>query len=39
MNHKLVLGLERAGILVAGVVVGVVVIVPRSEYGDFLAGA
>ncbi len=39
MNHKLVLGLERAGVLVAGVVVGVVMIVPGGKYGDFLAGA
>jgi hypothetical protein len=39
MHDKLVLGLERAGVLVAGVVVGVVMIVPGGKYGDFLAGA
>ena len=39
MNNKLVLGLQGAGVLVAGVVVGVVMVVPGGKYGDFLAGA
>jgi hypothetical protein len=39
MNHKLVLGLQGTGVLVAGVVIGVVMVVPRGKYGDFLAGA